>query len=95
MKIGNLKNLVRHDGFWRRLGESTLALTAGAGVGAGLMYLCDPNRGHSRRRGLMGEASELLHRDAKKLEKGGKHLFRRLRGVVTEAEAALAFGHGH
>ena len=27
---------------YRRMGEDILALTAGLGLGAGMMYLCDP-----------------------------------------------------
>ncbi len=69
--------------------EDMLALTAGLGLGAGAMYLCDPDRGRSRRSKLMGEAVGLLHRDENKLKKRGKDLLNKARGMVAEAVAAL------
>jgi hypothetical protein len=70
--------------------KSVLALTAGLGAGAGLMYFFDPKRGRSRRRRVIGEVSSLLHKDEHKLEKRGKDLLNRARGVVSKAAAVLS-----
>ncbi|HTA46647.1 MAG TPA: BON domain-containing protein [Bryobacteraceae bacterium] len=70
--------------------KNVLALTAGLGAGAGLMYLFDPKRGRSRRRRVIGEVSSLLHKDEHKLEKPGKDLLNRVRGVVSDAAAILS-----
>jgi len=67
-----------------RVGEDLLALTAGLGLGAGLMYLCDPDRGRSRRSQLKGEASGILHRGEDRIEKHGKDLFNRVRGFAVK-----------
>lgn len=67
-----------------RVGEDLLALTAGVGLGAGLMYLCDPDRGRSRRSQLRGEAAGLLHRGEDRVEKRGKDLFNRVRGFAVK-----------
>jgi len=74
----------------RRVGEDILALTAGVGVGAGLMYLCDPDRGRSRRSRLVGEATGLLHRREHRLEKRGKDLMNRLRGIAVKVAEEVA-----
>jgi hypothetical protein len=58
----------------RQMTEDILALTAGLGAGAGLMYLCDPDRGRRRRNRLMGGATGLLHRDTGSWMDRGKHL---------------------
>lgn len=73
-----------------RLGEDVLALTAGLGLGAGLMYLCDPDRGRGRRSQLKGEASGLLHRGEDQIEKHGKDLFNRVRGFAVKVAEEIA-----
>lgn len=70
--------------------KNILALTAGLGVGAGLMYFCDPARGRRRRRKLIDQAASLVHHDAEALKKKGDDLLNRVRGVAAEAAAAFA-----
>lgn len=74
----------------RRIGEDFLALTAGLGLGAGLMYLCDPDRGRGRRSQLIAEASGILHRRENRLEKRGKYFFNRLRGLAVKVAEEIA-----
>jgi len=66
-----------------------LALTAGIGVGAGLMYFFDPARGRRRRRKLIDQASSLVQHDARALQKKGGYLLNRMHGVAAEAAAAF------
>jgi hypothetical protein len=70
--------------------NNILALTAGVGLGAGLMYLFDPNRGRRRRRKLMDQLTSVVHHDAGTLEKQGKNLFNRVRGLAARAASELS-----
>jgi len=79
-----------HHQLSRRIGEDLLALTAGVGLGAGLMYLCDPDRGRSRRSQLMGEATGILHRGEDTLEKRGKDLLNRVHGLAVKVAEEIA-----
>jgi hypothetical protein len=90
MMNGNSKIAGPDGAIYRRVAEDVLALTAGLGAGAGLMYLCDPHRGRARRKQLAARASGLLHRDENKLEKHAKDLLHRVEGFVAEAASALA-----
>lgn len=54
------------------------------------MYLFDPNRGRSRRRRLIGEASGLLHRSGNRLEKHGKDLLSRIQGFGVRVAEEMA-----
>ena len=74
----------------RRVTEDIVALTAGLGAGAGLMYLCDPHRGRARRSWLIAETAGLLHRDENKLKKRAKDMPNRVQGFVAETGSALA-----
>jgi len=74
----------------RRVGEDVLALAAGAGLGAGLMYFFDPNRGRSRRSRLIGEANGLLHHGENGLEKRGKDLLNRIKGIGVRVAEEIA-----
>ena len=70
--------------------KTLVALSVGLGAGAGLMYLLDPRRGGARRGRLTAEASALFHRDEKKVEKLGKDILNRMRGVVSKAASVLS-----
>jgi len=74
----------------RRVGEDILALAAGVGLGAGLMYLFDPKRGRSRRSRLIGEATGLLHRSENRLEKHGRDLLNRMQGFGVRVAEEMA-----
>jgi len=79
-----------HHRLSRRLGEDLLALTAGVGLGAGLMYVLDPDRGRSRRSQLMGEATGMLHRGEDTLQKRGKDLLNRVQGFTVRVAEEIA-----
>lgn len=73
----------------RRAAANILTLAAAASVGAGVMYLYDPNRGRARRRKLIDETSGILHRDEHWFRKHGKDLMNRIQGAVSQTSAAL------
>lgn len=85
MTNGNAKSAA-----FRRVAEDVLALTAGLGAGAGLMYLYDPRRGRARRRRIIERTTGLLHRDESRIEKTGKDLLNRMRGVLADTATALS-----
>ncbi len=89
MTNGNLKAEAHNGAGYRRVAEEILALAAGVGAGAGLMYLYDPDRGRSRRKRLTAEATGLLHRGEKVIEKHGTDLVNRARGLMFEATSAF------
>jgi len=74
----------------RRIGQDFAALAAGAGIGAGLMYLLDPKRGRSRRTHLIGGAAGLLHRRERKLGKRATDFLNRIHGLGVIAAEAIA-----
>ncbi|MFN7922026.1 MAG: CBS domain-containing protein [Bryobacteraceae bacterium] len=61
-----------------------------AGVGAGLMYLLDPNRGRARRNRIAEQASSLYHRNAEAVGKFAEDIGNRARGTVAEMRGAFA-----
>src|ERR1035437_7438800 len=73
----------------RRVAEDTLALMAGLGAGAGLMYLCDPGQGRARRGRLAAQASRMVRRDENKLERHAKDLLHRVQGFAAETASAI------
>ena len=74
---------------YKRIAEDVAALTAGFGAGAGLMYLCDPNRGRARRSRLAGELTGFIRRDEKRAAKRTKDVLHRLGGLAAEAVSSL------
>ncbi len=83
-----LKAAIRHYAYWR-MGEDIAVLAAGIGLGAGLMYLCDPDRGRARRSRMIGEATGLLHHGEITIAKHGKDLANRMRGLAARAAAEV------
>lgn len=72
-----------------RVAANIVTLATGAGMGAGLMYLYDPNRGRARRRKLVDRASGFLRHNERELHKHGKDFLNRVEGVVSEVSASL------
>ena len=61
----------------------------GAGIGAGLMYLMDPDRGNRRRMLVRDQTVHGLHLGARAADKAVRDLQNRARGTVAEAWAAF------
>lgn len=68
-------------------------LLGGVSVGAGLMYLLDPERGGRRRSAAGGKASRALHLGGDALGKASRDLANRGRGVVARAGSRLRPDH--
>lgn len=65
-------------------------LISGIGLGAGLMYLLDPNRGRRRRALLRDKAVHLSRRSGRALAIVARHLRNRARGLVAKTRSRLA-----
>jgi uncharacterized membrane protein len=61
----------------------------GIGLGAGLMYLLDPDRGSRRRAGLRDQARHAVHRERIVLDKGVRDLGHRMEGLAARLRQAL------
>ncbi|MFT3774189.1 MAG: SRPBCC family protein [Minicystis sp.] len=78
----------------RRRTLGALPLTASAiGVGAGLMYLLDPDRGSRRRALVRDKGVHTAHRMGNLLDKGARDLEYRLRGIAHEARSIVRQDH--
>jgi len=64
-------------------------LTAGAALGATIMYFADPNRGKARRMDLWQRAMRVTRRGGHVLTKHAEDLLNRAKGAIAEANAAL------
>ncbi len=89
MTNGHSSSVAPHGAAYKRIAEDILVLTAGLGAGAGLMYLCDPNRGRARRSRLAGELHGFIRRDESRVAKRAKDLLHRVGGLAAEAVSAL------
>ncbi|WP_437737509.1 SRPBCC family protein [Sorangium sp. So ce1335] len=70
------------------LGDAA-AVAAALGVGAGLMYTLDPDRGARRRAGARDKAVSLARRTGTLLDKGARDLRQRSRGALAGARSML------
>ena len=69
--------------------DKRLALIGSMGLGAGLMFLLDPNLGR-RRRHMIGDRARALAHDAEEsIGKTSRHFRNHARGLVAEARARL------
>jgi osmotically-inducible protein OsmY len=61
------------------------SLLAGLGLGAGLMYLLDPERGDRRRSAIREQASQVRTQGLDTVSKRSRHLRNRAVGLLAEA----------
>jgi hypothetical protein len=66
-----------------------LALIKGLGVGAGLMYFFDPDRGKTRRAKVRDQAVKTLNQVGDTVESKTRQLANQARGMLAETGAAL------
>ncbi len=64
-----------------------LTMAAGAGLGAGLMYLLDPDRGNRRRALLRDKVTHTLHRAADTADEAQRDLRNRMQGWMAETRS--------
>lgn len=67
----------------------TFAWIKGAGIGAGLMYLFDPDRGRQRRARLRDQATHIATDARRGLEAGNRDLRQRMRGLAHDVSQRL------
>jgi hypothetical protein len=70
---------------WTLLGSAGL----GAGLGAGLMYLLDPQGGGRRRALARDKTVHVLHKGGDAVRKTSRHLGNRTKGLIAEAGSRL------
>src|SRR5919204_6970285 len=70
-------------------GDTTLGLISGAAIGAGLMYLADPNRGNRRRAVVRDQVVHGFRLFGTVVDKGIRDLRNRARGTVADAWCAV------
>ena len=73
--------------------DRRLAFFTGLGVGAGVMFLLDPDRGGRRRALIRDKAVSLSHTSKDALDKTARDLRNRATGVIAETKAR--FGESH
>jgi uncharacterized membrane protein/CBS domain-containing protein/uncharacterized protein YwbE len=66
--------------------KKSVSLLGALGVGAGLMYLLDPDKGKRRRAGLRDRAVRLSNEASRQINKKGANLRNQFQGVWFEAE---------
>ena len=66
------------------------AILAGLGIGAGLMYLFDPQGGNRRRALIRDKATKLNRQTRETIEGRMKDLSNRAQGVVHELKSSIA-----
>ena len=59
----------------------------GAAIGAGVMYLLDPDRGAGRRALVRDRALSMAHRTAGAVDGKSRHVVNRTRGLVADLQA--------
>lgn len=64
-------------------------MMAGAALGAGVMYFCDPHRGKARRAELQQKAGGVVRQAGHEVAIKAEDLVNRAKGVVAKAEAAF------
>ena len=64
--------------------NTTLTFIGGIGLGAGLMYLLDPDRGNRRRARLRDTAARTIHQTGDAISTTSRDISNRTRGVVAE-----------
>lgn len=67
-------------------------LLAGLGAGAAIMYIADPDRGRRRRALIRDKAARTIHDAQRLVDKTGRDLSNRARGVAAMAQTILRSG---
>ena len=73
--------------------DKRVAFFTGLGVGAGVMFLLDPDRGGRRRALIKDKAVHLSHTSREALDKTARDLRNRATGVIAETKARFTETH--
>jgi hypothetical protein len=69
--------------------NKALALLGGVGIGVGLMYLLDPDRGRGRRAVVKDKALSAVNKTGDALGAKSRDLKNRAQGVMAEASSMM------
>src|SRR5690348_2321779 len=70
-------------------GSSTLSFISGMGLGAGIMYVFDPDRGNRRRAMAQQKLYRIVRRGGEALDKGARDLEHRVEGLLFETRSVV------
>lgn len=70
--------------------EHGMCVVGGVGLGAGLMYILDPDRGRRRRATARDGITKVLHETGDAFDKGLRDLNNRVSGIMMEAVSVVA-----
>lgn len=73
--------------------NKTVAFFTGLGVGAGAMFILDPDRGKRRRALMRDQCAHLVSKSSIALGKTSRDLRNRVKGMVAESKAMFADQH--
>src|SRR5258706_352442 len=68
-----------------------MAAIGAVGVGAGLMYLFDPDRGSRRRATIRDQAASKIKNTKKIIDENARRLANRAKGIVADVRSELDF----
>jgi len=74
----------------KKSGGRAAALLSGIGIGAGLMYLLDPERGRARRAIARDKALSLASKTGDAVARRSRDIGNRAKGVAAEVRSAFA-----
>lgn len=74
----------------KKSGGKAAALLSGIGIGAGLMYLLDPERGRQRRAIARDKAVALANKTGDAVARRSRDIGNRAKGVAAEVRSAFA-----
>ena len=74
----------------KKSGGRAAALLSGIGIGAGLMYLLDPERGRARRAIARDKALSLANKTGDAVARRSRDIGNRAKGVAAEVRSAFA-----
>src|ERR1700682_3078757 len=74
----------------KKSGGKAVALLSGIGIGAGLMYLLDPERGRARRAIARDKAVSLANKTGDAVARHSRDIGNRAKGVAAEVRSAFA-----
>jgi uncharacterized membrane protein len=92
-RIHNLSSQYAEEKAMRNQSENTFAIISGMGLGAGLMYVFDPDRGRRRRSLVVDKVISAQHELRRATDKATRDLMNRGRGIVYDTWAALRSGN--
>jgi hypothetical protein len=93
MKRNNRHHRSRREPEITKSSSTILPFISGMGLGAGIMYVLDPDRGHRRRAMAQQKLFRLVHLAGDALDKGVRDIEHRAEGLVHDARGLVRREH--